>query len=92
MENLLLLGLPLPAVIILLVEILKKVGIVSTGDQARIANIVLSGLGAVAVSLLAELNIAVPQFVIVVAAALFSIAVAALGYEGGEAVVRRITG
>ena len=92
MENLLLLGLPLPAVIILLVEILKKVGIVSTGDQARIANIVLSGLGAVAVSLLAEFSVAVPQFVIVVAAALYSIAVAALGYEGGEAVVRRITG
>jgi len=92
MENLLLLGLPLPAVIILLVEILKKVGIVSTGDQARIANIVLSGLGAVAVSLLAEFSVAVPQFVIVVAAALYSVAVAALGYEGGEVVMRRITG
>lgn len=82
-------GLSLPAIVGLLIELLKKVGIISTGDQARIANLVLSALGALAVSLLGEFNFQVPQLVIVIVAAVYSIAASALGYTVGEKAVER---
>ena len=77
-------GLSLPAVVGLLIEVLKKVGIIETGDQARLANIVLSGLGSIAVALLADFNFEAPQFVIAIVAAVFSIVTSALGYTVGE--------
>lgn len=82
-------GLSLPAIVGLLIEILKKVGIIVTGDQARIANLVLSALGALAVSLMGEFNFQVPQIVIVIVAAVYSVVVSALGYSAGEKVVER---
>lgn len=83
-------GIALPALVGLLIEVLKKVGMVSTGDQARIANIVLSALGALAVSLIAEFNVELPQFAIVLIAAIYSVVASAIGYAGGEAVAERI--
>jgi len=80
-------GLSLPAIVSLLIELLKKVGIIVTGDQARIANIVLSALGAMAVSLLAEFNFEAPQLVIIVIAAVYSIVASAIGYTAGERIV-----
>ena len=80
-------GLSLPAIVSLLIELLKKVGIIVTGDQARIANIVLSALGAMAVSLLAEFNFEAPQMVIIVVAAVYSIVASAIGYTAGERIV-----
>jgi len=80
-------GLSLPAIVSLLIELLKKVGIIVTGDQARIANIVLSALGAMAVSLLAEFNFEAPQLVIIVVAAVYSIVASAIGYTAGEKIV-----
>lgn len=85
-------GIALPALVGLLIEVLKKVGMVSTGDQARLANLILSALGALAVSLIAEFNVQVPQIVIIIVAAVYSIAASALGYEAGEKVAERITG
>ena len=84
------LGLSLPAVVGLLIEVLKKVGVVSTGDQARLANIVLSALGAMAVSLIAELNFEAPQIVVVIVAAVYSVAASALGYEVGEKIADKV--
>jgi len=78
-------GLSLPAIVGLLIELLKKVGLIDTGDQARIANIVLSALGAMAVSLLAEFNFEAPQMLIIIVAAIYSIAASALGYTAIEA-------
>ena len=80
-------GLSLPAIVSLLIELLKKVGIIVTGDQARIANIVLSALGAMAVSLLSEFNFEAPQLVIIVIAAVYSIVASAIGYTAGERIV-----
>ena len=80
-------GLSLPAVVGLLVEVLKKVGIVSTGDQARIANIVLSALGSMAVALLAEFNFEAPQIVIIIVGAVYSVVASALGYTAIEKAV-----
>ena len=80
-------GISLPLLVGLLIEVLKKVGIVVNGDQARVANIVLSALGAVAVSLLAEFNFEAPQLLIVIVAAVYSIVASALGYTAGEKVV-----
>jgi len=82
-------GLSLPAVVGLLIEILKKVGIVNTGDQARIANIVLSALGSLAVSLLAEFEFEAPQIVIIIIAAVYSVVASALGYTAIEAAVNK---
>jgi hypothetical protein len=82
-------GLSLPAVVGLLIEVLKKVGIVANGDQARLANIILSALGALAVSLIAEFNIEAPQFVIVIVAAVYSVVASALGYTAIEAAVNK---
>jgi Na+/glutamate symporter len=79
--NDILLGLPLPAVVGLLIEALKKVGIIVNGNQARVANIVLSALGAMAIALMAEFELAVPDLVIVVVAAIYSVLASALGYE-----------
>jgi len=81
------LGLSLPAVVGLLVEVLKKVGIVKDGDQARLANIILSGLGALVVSLMGEFNFQAPQIVIVIATALFSVIASAIGYTAVERAV-----
>ena len=86
-EHEMIFGIALPALVVLLIEILKKVGIVKTGDQARFADIVLSGLGAIAISLIAEFDFSVAPFVIVVVGALYSIIVSALGYTAGEKVV-----
>lgn len=83
------LGLSLPAVVGLLIEVLKKVGIVKDGDQARLANIILSGLGALVVSLMGEFNFQAPQIVIVIATALFSVIASALGYTAVEAAVKQ---
>lgn len=85
-------GIALPALVGLLIEVLKKVGMVSTGDQARVANIILSALGALAVSLIAEFDIETPQIVIVIVAAVYSVAASALGYEAGEKIADRISG
>lgn len=82
-----LLGISLPAFVGLLIEVLKKVGIVSTGDHARLANLILSAIGALVVSLLAEFNFQAPQIVIIVATAVYSIIASALGYTAGEAAV-----
>ena len=73
-------GIALPALVGLLVEVLKKVGVIVTGDQARIANLVLSALGALAISLLAEFNFVAPQIVIIIVAAVYSVVASALGY------------
>ena len=80
-------GIALPALVGLLVEVLKKVGVIVTGDQARIANLVLSALGALAVSMLAEFNIEAPQIVIIVIAAVYSVVASALGYTVAERVI-----
>ena len=77
-------GLSLPAVVGLLIEVLKKVGIIETGDQARLANLVLSGVGSIAVALLAEFNFEAPQIVIIIVAAVYSVVASALGYTVGE--------
>ena len=77
-------GIGLPALVGLLIEVLKKVGIVVTGDQARIANLVLSALGALAVSMLAEFNFEAPKIVIIVIAAVYSIVASALGYTAAD--------
>ena len=82
-------GLSLPAVIGLLIEVLKKVGIVATGDQARLANIILSSFGALAVSLIAEFNVEAPQIVIIILAAVYSVVASALGYTAIEAAVNK---
>ena len=73
-------GIALPALVGLLIEVLKKVGVIVTGDQARIANLVLSALGALAVSLLAEFNFVAPQIVVIIVAAVYSVVASALGY------------
>lgn len=80
-------GIALPALVGLLIEVLKKVGIIVTGDQARIANLVLSALGALTVSLLAEFSFEAPQIVIVVIGAVYSIVASALGYNAGRSLV-----
>ena len=77
-------GIALPALVGLLIELLKKAGIISTGDQARIANLVLSSLGGLAVSLLAEFNFEAPQMLIIIVAAVYSIAASAVGYTAIE--------
>jgi hypothetical protein len=82
-------GIALPALVGLLIEILKKVGIVSTGDQARLANLILSAFGALAVSLLGEFGFQAPQIVIVIVAAVYSVVASALGYNLGEKAVER---
>jgi hypothetical protein len=82
-------GLSLPALVGLLVEVLKKVGIVANGDQARIANIILSGLGSIAVALLAEFNFEAPQLVIVIVGAVYSVVASALGYTAVSAAVSK---
>jgi len=82
-------GITLPAVVGLLVEILKKVGIVSTGDQARLANIVLSGLGAIVVSLIAEFDVEIPVLAVVILEAVYSVVASALGYTAVEAAVSK---
>lgn len=82
-------GIALPALVGLLVEVLKKVGMVNTGNQARIANIALSALGALAVNLIAEFNVEIPQLALIAITAVYSIVAAALGYETGERIVER---
>lgn len=82
-------GLSLPAVIGLLIEVLKKIGIVATGDQARLANIILSSLGALAVSLIVEFNVEAPQIVVIILAAVYSVVASALGYTAIEAAVNK---
>lgn len=82
-------GITLPALVGLLVEILKKVGIVSTGDQARLANIILSGLGAIVVNLIAEFNVEIPQLAIVIINAVYSVVASALGYTAIEAATKK---
>lgn len=80
-------GITVPVWVGLLIEILKKVGIVTNGDQARVANIVLSSLGGMVVSLTAEFNFEAPELLIVVVTAVYSIVVSALGYTVGEKIV-----
>ena len=80
-------GLSLPAVVGLLIEVLKKIGIVANGDQARLANIILSSLGALAVSLIAEFNVEAPQIVVIILAAVYSVVASALGYTAIEKAV-----
>jgi hypothetical protein len=79
-------GIALPALVGLLIEVLKKIGIVSTGDQARLANIILSGLGAVAVNLIAEFGIELPQLALIIITAVYSVVASALGYTAAEKV------
>lgn len=80
-------GISLPLMVGLLVEVLKKIGIVNTGDHARLANIILSAMGALAISLMAEFNFEAPQIVIIIVAAVYSVVASALGYEVGERIV-----
>ena len=82
-------GLSLPAIVGLLIELLKKVGLIDTGDQARIANIVLSALGALAVSLLAEFDFQAPQIVVIIVAAVYSVVASAIGYTAIEARIQK---
>lgn len=77
-------GIALPALVGLLIEVLKKIGIVSTGDQARLANIILSGLGAIAVNLIAEFGIELPQLALIIITAVYSVVASALGYTAAE--------
>lgn len=79
-------GIALPALVGLLIEVLKKIGIVSTGDQARLANIILSGLGAIAVNLIAEFGIELPQLALIIITAVYSVVASALGYTAAEKV------
>ena len=79
-------GIALPALVGLLIEVLKKVGMVSTGDQARLANLILSGLGAIAVNLIAEFNIELPQLALIIITAAYSVLASALGYTAAEKV------
>lgn len=83
-------GISLPLIVGLLIELLKKAGIVSTGDHARIANLVLSALGALVVNLLAEFNFEAPQLAVIIVTAIYSIVASALGYTGGEAAVLKL--
>jgi len=80
-------GLSLPALVGLLIEVLKKIGIVKNGNQARLANIILSALGGRPVSLNAEFNIEAPQLVIIILGAVYSVVASALGYTAIEAAV-----
>lgn len=82
-------GLSLPALVGLLIEVLKKVGIIQDGNAARLANIILSALGALAVSLIAEFNFEAPQIVIIIVAAIYSVVASALGYTAIEAAVNK---
>ena len=82
-----LLGLSVPALVGLLIEILKKVGMINTGDQARIANLVLSALGGLAVSLLVEFNFEAPHLLIIGVSAVYNVVAAAIGYTYGEKAV-----
>lgn len=77
-------GIALPALVGLLIEVLKKIGIVSTGDQARLANLILSGLGAIAVNLIAEFGIELPQLALIIITAVYSVVASALGYTAAE--------
>lgn len=79
-------GIALPALVGLLIEVLKKIGIVSTGDQARLANLILSGLGAIAVDLIAEFGIELPQLALIIITAVYSVVASALGYTAAEKV------
>jgi hypothetical protein len=79
-------GIALPALVGLLIEVLKKIGIVSTGDQARLANLILSGLGAIAVNLIAEFGIELPQLALIIITAVYSVVASALGYTAAEKV------
>jgi len=79
-------GITLPALVGLLIEVLKKIGIVSTGDQARLANLILSGLGAIAVNLIAEFGIELPQLALIIITAVYSVVASALGYTAAEKV------
>lgn len=80
-------GIALPALVGLLIEVLKKIGIVSTGDQARLANLILSGLGAIAVNLIAEFGIELPQLALIIITAVYSVVASALGYTAVDAAV-----
>ena len=82
-------GIALPALVGLLIEVLKKVGVVSTGDQARLANIILSGLGALAINLIAEFGIELPQLALIIITAVYSVVASALGYTAVQAVVEK---
>ena len=82
-------GISLPLLVGLLIEVLKKIGLVVTGDQARIANLVLSGLGSIAIGLMAEFSFEAPQFVIIVVTAVFSVVASALGYTVVERAVEK---
>ena len=79
-------GIALPALVGFLIEVLKKIGIVSTGDQARLANLILSGLGAIAVNLIAEFGIELPQLALIIITAVYSVVASALGYTAAEKV------
>ena len=83
-------GIAVPALVGLIIEILKKVEMIKTGDQARIANLVLSALGGLAVSLLAEFSFEAPQLLIIGVSAVYSVVAAAIGYTYGEKAVLAI--
>lgn len=82
-------GISLPAIVGLLIELFKKVGMIKDGNAARLANIILSSLGGLAVSLMSEFNFQTPQMVIAIVAAVYSIAASALGYTAIEKQVNK---
>jgi hypothetical protein len=92
MNELVIFGIAAPQIVLVVVEILKKVGIVATGDQARLANILISSIVSLAGALIAEYQVEPSNFVLILISAVWSVVVSALEYNGGEALVNRLRG
>jgi len=90
MNGLVIFGIAAPQIVVVIIEILKKVGLVNTGDQARIANIIVSNLVSMAAALISEFEIEPTNFVLIVITALWSMVIAALEYNVGERAVLKI--
>ena len=77
----LLFGIPVPALVVLVVELLKMIGIVSTSDHARVANILVSALCSVALVYTVQIPEQYMQIITLGFVALYNIVVAAIGYN-----------
>jgi hypothetical protein len=77
----LLFGIPVPALILLLIEALKYVGLIKTSDHARMANIVLGSVCAVGLVLVANIPEVEMTYLTIVISGLWNIIIAALAYN-----------
>jgi hypothetical protein len=81
MDNYILFGLPLPVLVLLLVELLKKAKIVVTPDHARIANIAFSALGGIALVFVANLDSRVVEVLTLIVGFLYTALGSAITYN-----------